>query len=48
MANTRNFWNNNWNNINTNIATQHTEEKKDGRIKKHLQLFKNRNKQNET
>lgn len=25
MANTRNFWNNNWNNINTNIATQHTK-----------------------
>ena len=23
MANTRNFWNNNWNSINTNIATQH-------------------------
>ena len=25
MANTRNFWNNNWNNINTNIATQYTK-----------------------
>lgn len=25
MANTRNLWNNNRNNINTNIATQHTK-----------------------
>ena len=25
MANARNLWNNNWNNINTNLAIQHTK-----------------------